>query len=76
MSVSCAPGGDLMNTTLIELARVLAPWLVLAVVVPLMLYALRALFRAWSSVSGALTGARERLRLRRSFAPYVRRGFY
>ena len=61
-----------MFIILSDFACVLAPWLVLAVVAPVLLYALRALF----AVMGSISGARDRARVRRSFSRYMQRGFY
>lgn len=57
---------------LIELASVLLPWTVPAVVVPLLLYVVRLAVRLIETGSNA----RKRYLARRFFQQYTQRGFY
>lgn len=55
-----------------ELISVLLPWLVLAVIVPLMLLAVRPAVRLYCRIRAAIEAARTR----RLFSSYTQRGFY
>lgn len=57
---------------LLELAAVLLPWTVPAVVVPLLLYVVRLAVRLIETGSNA----RKRYKARRYFQQYTQRGFY
>ena len=61
---------------LYNLFSVLLPFALAGVGVPLLLLVLRPVINGILSVLHALEGMQERARVRRSFAPYVRRGFY
>lgn len=57
---------------LIELCACLVPWLAVAFAVPVLLVIGRLVFRLMRVIDNALEVAR----IRKSFSPYVRRGFY